>query len=151
MCPCVCVFISVPGQNREAAGTGFKQWGLWCIGLRGTFGFYFTNSLLLEFSASKQIDFYKKKKKKGGTKFHLEESTVEIERCIFMNAPLLIISHDYVKQPLCFVSQATLLDVFGLGANPQAVGAHQCAPFGPCFAFHTKFRAESSQHAPAYP
>ena len=46
-------------------------------------------------------------------------------RCIFMNALFLVISHDYVKLPLCFISQAVSLDVFELGANLQAVGAHQ--------------------------
>lgn len=39
-----------------------------------------------------------------------------------MDAPLLLLSHGYVKLPLCFISQA--LHILGLGVNPQAVGVH---------------------------
>lgn len=39
-----------------------------------------------------------------------------------MNVLFLIISSDYVKLLLCFISQAIALDVFELGANLQAVG-----------------------------
>lgn len=40
-----------------------------------------------------------------------------------MNALFLLISWLY-KWLLCFISQAAALDVFGLGENLQAVGAH---------------------------
>lgn len=40
-----------------------------------------------------------------------------------MKTLFLLIFHDYVKLPLCFISQAAALAVLGLGAHPQAVGA----------------------------
>lgn len=56
-----------------------------------------------------------------------------------MKALFLMISHDYVKLPLCFISQAAALDVFGLGANPPGSG---CSPSCPCLAIRMKLRAE---------
>lgn len=56
-----------------------------------------------------------------------------------MKTLFLMIFHDYVKLPLCFISQAAALAVLGLGAHPQAVGAQSSRP---CFAIHVKLGAE---------
>lgn len=62
-----------------------------------------------------------------------------------MNVLFLIISCDYVKLLLCFISQAIALDVSELGANLQAVGVLTSGGLScPCPAVCMKGRAELS-------